>query len=132
MRNLNERNLNEPLKEEKELTTADIAKKNADVVPFARKVETAQESSPFLSGADADDMHHRWNDIQAGFVDEPRKAVEDADKLVARGIQRLAEVFSTERAKLEEQWSRGEKISTEDLRLVLQRYRTFFTRLLSV
>src|SRR3954468_5584813 len=117
------KNLNEPRKEERELTTADIAAKNPEVVPFTRKNETARESSPFLFGADADDMHRRWNEIQTGFVDEPRKAVEDADKLVARGIQRLAEVFSTERTKLEEQWSRGEKISTEDLRLVLQRYR---------
>jgi hypothetical protein len=74
----------------------------------------------------------RWTDIQAGFVDEPRHAVEQADGLVADTIKRLAEVFADERGHLEEQWSRGEDVSTEDLRLGLQRYRSFFDRLLSV
>jgi hypothetical protein len=58
--------------------------------------------------------------------------VEDADKLVASAIKRIAEGFANERAKLEGQWSRGEQISTEDLRVVLQRYRSFFSRLLSL
>jgi hypothetical protein len=63
---------------------------------------------------------------------EPRKAVEQADGLVASAMKRLAEVFAEERAGLEKQWDRGESVSTEDLRVALQRYRTFFDRLLSV
>jgi len=74
----------------------------------------------------------RWTDVQAGFVDEPRQAVERADGLVAETIKRLAEVFAEERSQLETQWSRGEDVSTEDLRLALRRYRSFFDRLLSV
>ena len=73
----------------------------------------------------------RWTDVQTGFVDEPRQAVERADELVAEVIQRLAKVFADERGKLEEQWGRGDDISTEDLRVALQRYRSFFERLLS-
>ena len=74
----------------------------------------------------------RWSDIQAAFVDEPRRAVEQADGLVASAMKRLAEVFAEERSTLEQQWDRGDSVSTEDLRIALQRYRTFFQRLLSI
>jgi inorganic triphosphatase YgiF len=77
-------------------------------------------------------MHDRWTSIQASFVDEPREAVRQADTLVAEAIQRLAETFAREKANLEEQWGRGDDISTEDLRQALRRYRSFFDRLLSV
>ena len=72
-----------------------------------------------------------WEEIQVRFVDEPRGAVEDADALVATVMQRLAEGFASERERLEAQWGRGEDISTEDLRVALQRYRSFFQRLLA-
>jgi len=65
-------------------------------------------------------------------VDEPRKSVENADSLVAAAIKRLAEIFARERSSLEQQWAQGGDVSTEDLRLALQRYRSFFDRLLSV
>jgi hypothetical protein len=65
-------------------------------------------------------------------VDEPRQAVERADGLVARVTKRLAEGFAGERGRLEEQWTRGGDVSTEDLRLALRRYRSFFDRLLSI
>lgn len=77
-------------------------------------------------------FRQRWSDIQAGFVDEPRRAVEQADSLVAETMQRLAQVFSRARQQLEHQWDRGEDVTTEDLRVALQRYRAFFDRLLSV
>jgi hypothetical protein len=76
-------------------------------------------------------FQRRWEEIQTRFVDEPRGAVEDADGLVANLMQQLAEGFAKERERLEAQWGRGEDISTEDLRVALQRYRTFFQRLLS-
>jgi hypothetical protein len=103
-----------------------------EVVPFERKAGTSSDDVPLLANDEAEDLRHKWSSIQAGFVDEPRNAVQEADKLVARAVQRLAEVFSEERTKLEQQWSRGDKVSTEDLRVVLQRYRSFFSRLLSV
>src|SRR5438309_839041 len=73
-----------------------------------------------------------WSQIQIGFVDEPRQAVERADALVARLMKRLAEVFANERSELERQWDRGDRISTEDLRVALTKYRSFFDRLLSI
>jgi hypothetical protein len=73
----------------------------------------------------------RWESIQVTFVDDPRDAVENADALVAELMQQLADGFARERERLEGQWSRGEDVSTEDLRVVLQRYRSFFRRLLS-
>lgn len=81
--------------------------------------------------SDHEAMRARWEAIQAGFVDEPRRAVEDADALVAQVIRQLAESFAAERARLEAQWSRGDQVSTEDLRVALQRYRSFFQDLLS-
>jgi hypothetical protein len=47
-------------------------------------------------------------------------------------MKRLAEVFAEERSRLEKQWDRGDRVSTEELRVALQRYRSFFQRLLSV
>jgi hypothetical protein len=94
--------------------------------------DVADGSAPLFPTGEADGFRSRWQEVQTGFVDEPRTAVEQADGLVAEMMQRLATVFSDERAKLEEQWSRGDDISTEDLRVALRRYRSFFDRLLSV
>jgi hypothetical protein len=73
----------------------------------------------------------RWKEIQAEFVDEPRKAVQDADALVAELMQRLAQMFASEREQLESRWAAGDDVSTEDLRHGLRRYRSFFERLLA-
>ena len=93
---------------------------------------SASNADGSLLPADMDaTFQERWKEIQTRFVDEPRGAVEDADSLVANLMQQLAEGFAKERERLEAQWGRGEDISTEDLRVALQRYRTFFQRLLS-
>jgi hypothetical protein len=88
-------------------------------------------SAPLFSESDIGDLRGRWSNVQAGFVDEPRRAVEEADKLVAAVMKRLAEGFANERSTLEKQWDRGDNVSTEDLRVALQRYRSFFDRLLN-
>jgi hypothetical protein len=72
----------------------------------------------------------RWEEIQAGFVDEPQKSVEEADSLVSDLMQRVTNGLSSERERLEKQWAAGDDVSTEDLRVALTRYRTFFDRLL--
>jgi hypothetical protein len=89
-------------------------------------------ATPLFPTGEAEAFRTRWMDVQTGFVDEPRSAVEQADTLVAEMMKRLAQVFADERGKLEEQWSRGDDISTEDLRQALRRYRSFMDRLLSV
>jgi|AAFX01.1.fsa_nt_gi hypothetical protein len=78
------------------------------------------------------DFRARWREIQTGFVDEPRHAVEQADELVAELMQRLAQSFSEQRTNLEHQWDASDEVSTEELRVALTRYRSFFERLLSV
>jgi hypothetical protein len=78
------------------------------------------------------DFRSQWSKLQTGFVDEPRRTVEGADKLVAAVMQRLADGFANERSGLEKQWDSGDNVSTEDLRLALQRYRAFFDRLLEL
>jgi len=94
--------------------------------------KSSEGTAALFSGDETHDLQGRWEKIQIAFVDEPRKAVEQADSLVATTIKRLAEVFAQERSKLEGQWGRGDNVSTEDLRVALQRYRSFFQRLLSV
>jgi hypothetical protein len=96
-----------------------------------QEADGESESTALLPGDQASEFQGRWETLQTGFVDEPRRAVEDADALVAELMQRLASSFSDERSALEEQWDRGDDVSTEDLRVALQRYRSFFERLLS-
>jgi len=98
--------------------------------PGAARAGTAEE--PLLDRALVSRFQNRWDEIQTGFVDEPRRAVEEADALVALAIRELAQSFANERAGLERQWDRGDDVSTEDLRQSLQRYRSFFGRLLSI
>lgn len=88
--------------------------------------------NPLFPPGDARDLRSRWDAIQASFVDEPRRAVEEADALVAGAMKRLAETFAQERSRLEEQWDSDGQASTEDLRIALKRYRAFFGRLLAI
>lgn len=90
------------------------------------------EQTALFSQDESRNLHSQWDSVQVGFVDEPRQAVERADELVAGSMKRLAEIFATERERLEKQWDRGDSVSTEELRQALRRYRSFFGRLLSV
>ena len=135
---------------ERELTTADMAQpkeqpSQADLtsrdsretshlraVPTPDRTDDASiDSTPLLGDDETRGFRTRWDSIQAQFVDDPRHAVEEADHLVAEAMQRLAQVFSEERADLEQQWDRGDDVSTEDLRVSLRHYRAFFQRLLA-
>lgn len=88
--------------------------------------------TPLFANDELNGYRTRWSAIQTGFVDEPRRAVEEADTLVAELMKRLADVFSEERRQLEANWERADQVSTEDLRIAMRRYRSFFERLLSV
>jgi hypothetical protein len=88
--------------------------------------------TPLFAADSAKAFRSRWQDIQTSFVDEPGRAVENADSLVAEVMQQLSRTFAEERAKLEPQLVQGEEISTEDLRMAIRRYRSFFDRLLSI
>lgn len=125
------------LEGEDRLTTADLASGQSQIVEQEKGIIASDRQSdaraePLFPSKDADELRSRWDSIQAGFVDEPRKAVEEADSLVALAMKRLAETFANERSQLEGQWDRGDDVSTEDLRVALRRYRSFFGRLLSM
>jgi hypothetical protein len=90
-----------------------------------------QPHAPLLEDHELQSILVRWKDIQAEFVDEPRRAVQDADALVAELMQRLAQMFASEREQLESRWAGGDDVSTEDLRHGLRRSRSFFERLLA-
>jgi hypothetical protein len=95
-------------------------------------ISSEEGFEPLFDQGEADDFRSRWYGIQSGFVDQPRRSVEEADELVAAVMKRLAEVFAGERENLEQEWGSGDDVSTEDLRVALRRYRSFFDRLLSV
>jgi len=116
---------------DRQTSDQDDGLKNVDVQAQAA-ASTGAQPAPLFSTDETQNFRSRWDDIQTGFVDEPRRAVEQADSLVAEAMKRLAEIFSDERTELEQQWDRGDDISTEDLRVALQRYRSFFDRLLAV
>ena len=131
---------------EEELTTADLAQEGKvaassgpkpvaserPVTEMNRAQNQTTDATPLFPNNELENLRRRWQEIQTAFVDEPRKAVEQADSLVASAMKRLAEVFAEERANLEKQWDRGDNVSTEDLRVAFRRYRTFFDRLLSI
>src|SRR5262245_879663 len=132
-----------PATEEWDLSAVDRKTINTEMIaatgkaePELRAVESHDKNEPELSPLFSDeterDLRTHWHEIQTGFVDEPRRAVEQADELVARLMQQLAQSFSDQRNNLERQWDQADKISTEDLRLALRRYRSFFERLLSI
>jgi hypothetical protein len=92
---------------------------------------TATDDVDLSLFADADELDARWTDIQADFVDDPRRAIEKADELVADVLDRVTSRFAEQRSMLEGQWRRGDDVTTEQLRLALRQYRSFFRRLLS-
>jgi hypothetical protein len=152
--------MSDSLLEDDSLTTADIARPSAprqtraaaidsnsnqpnpvdnpETQPIPLPATTNASSAPAATNSGPlfpdDELHNfraRWDQVQTSFVDEPRQAVEQADSLVANVVKRIAEQFAAERSKLEDQWGKGDNVSTEDLRQALRRYRSFFDRLLS-
>ena len=100
-------------------------------VPSQTGTEDADDVDALMPADKAQYFESRWEEIQAAFVDDPRRSLEQANQLVDVVVRQLTQGFSTERTKLEDQWARGADVSTEELRVALQRYRSFFHRLLA-
>lgn len=79
----------------------------------------------------AESYSSRWDTVKGEFVDEPRRAVADADALVGELLDELQELFKAQRSEIERGLD-ADETSTEDLRVALRRYRSFFDRLLSI
>jgi hypothetical protein len=124
--------MNELMQEER-VSTADLAGRQdmAARNDMARN-DMKEDQGPLLTPDFVQDLRTKWDRIQTSFVDEPRAAVQQADELVASAIKRLTESFADTRSNLERQWDRGEDINTEDLRMALRRYRSFFQKLMTV
>jgi hypothetical protein len=110
---------------------ADMAGRPNDPTTDQPSDPTTAAAAPLVADNAAVDYRARWDVVQQGFVDDPRNAVSEADKLVDDVLKHLADGFDRQRQDLEHQWSAGEP-STEDLRSALQRYRAFFQRLLTL
>ncbi|MDF2825347.1 MAG: hypothetical protein K0R68_2755 [Mycobacterium sp.] len=117
-------------------TTPGTATQGTSATPGTGSHDRGQDGSSagdaLFGEQDLSELRARWNDVQAAFVDDPRACVQQADGLVSTAVEQLTANFSHTRSRLEEQWSRGEEASTEDLRVALKRYRDFFDRLLAV
>lgn len=98
--------------------------------PTEPGAQTDDEIPQLLTPEDEEGFRARWQEVQNEFVDDPRDAVHTADALVADVMQKLAATFADHKEELEGQWNRGEQADTEDLRLALRHYRSFFNRLL--
>jgi hypothetical protein len=92
---------------------------------------TIGEDTGFLPEDRMNSLRDQWSDVQAAFVDDPQNAVQRAHALVTQLVDDLVQTFSQERTTLEGQWKGGGNADTETLRIALQRYRSFFNRLLS-
>lgn len=114
---------------ESEPNSRDYETNDAKTRPLNTVDSRAEEPSYLRQDAQAD-VNSRWQEVQTEFVDDPRKSVAHAHQLVSDAVQRIVDTFTEERNQLERQWSEGGDVSTEDLRVCLQRYRAFFTRLL--
>ena len=115
-----------------EPTREPVAQEPVAQEPVAQQPSAGATDQSLFGDGDLSGFRSRWTEVQAAFVDDPRDCVQKADGLVSDVVDRLTAGFANARSGLEEQWSRGEQVSTEDLRLALQRYRDFFERLLAV
>jgi hypothetical protein len=134
------KNLNEPHRHDDSLRKPDATREastrpdsDPEVVPFqrARGAETSSLETSF-SKRQVEELRMRWATIQTSFVDDPRKAVDDADQFVGSAIKQLQEILFAQRANLEKQWKRGDEVSTENLRVCMQNYRNVFDRLIAM
>jgi len=127
------RNLNEPRRDRD--VVRDVASEKrpeGEVISMeGRRLNTREEGS-LVGTRQIEELRGRWSGIQASFVDDPRKAVQEADALVSSAIEQIEGSFRDQRAQLEKQWSKGTDASTEDLRVAVQHYRALFDRILSL
>ena len=119
-----------PVRAEGSLDTVDTEEPGTRSGAHTADQHAASEDAPPLFDADAvTSFRGRWQEVQTGFVDDPRRAVRDADELVAAVISALASSFAEHKGDLEAQWREGEP-ATEELRVALRRYRSFFDQLI--
>ena len=108
-----------------------VERRAADENTPANTAQEEHELAPLFGEQTAENFRTRWLAIQSKFVDDPRDSVKQADDLVTDVIESITASFADRRGSMEKQWSSGET-STEDLRIALKQYRSFFDRLLTL
>lgn len=123
---------NEQITEERrEERRAETGKAGDDNRNVNRDTNREEDFAPLFEDSEAEGFRTQWLDIQSKFVDDPSVAVKEADDLVAEVIKNITRSFADKRIALEGQWKSGD-VSTEDLRMALKHYRSFFNRLLTL
>lgn len=121
---------------EQEANVDVVGKRDTRVVGDMRDVPAesrdTERYAPLFENKRSEQFRNQWLEIQSRFVDDPAISVKEADELVDQVIKNITRMFADERNSLETQWNSGDKVSTEDLRMALRRYRSFFDRLLSL
>jgi len=118
-----------PAHTESAITSTEPAGGMADPTPSGTQ---SSADRPLFADDELAKLRARWDNVQTGFVDDPKDCVQKADGLVSDVVEQLTNGFTEARSRLEQHWGRGEEASTEDLRVALKRYREFFDRLLAV
>jgi hypothetical protein len=121
------KNLNEPHRD----VPAETLSTDPQVVPIGTLRSKNPCDPPLIPKRETEDLRLRWTAVQSTFVDNPRKAVDDANALVSSAMKQIEESFRSQRTQIEKQLTKGVAASTEDLRVALQNYRTLFDRLLT-
>jgi hypothetical protein len=120
------------MEERENLTDRNVAEITREQSESDQQKERTEELEPLFEKEEAENFRSRWMEIQTKFVDNPQESVREADELVANALKSVTAGFHNRRTSLEKQWNHGDNVSTEDLRMALKRYRSFFDRLLSL
>jgi hypothetical protein len=94
--------------------------------------EIEQSITTLFENGEAEHFRTVWLEVQGRFVDDPIDSVREADNLVNAVLENIEETLENKKMLLEDQWTSGGNVSTEELLLVLKQYRSFFNRLLSL
>jgi hypothetical protein len=109
-----------------------ISTEGVTQTPMKEAMKEDAKLAPLFTQDVATDFRSRWDLVQRSFIDGPREAVHAADELVAQVTKSLADTFAKQRSELEQGLDQQEAATTENLRIALRQYRSFFERLLSI
>ncbi len=87
---------------------------------------------PSFSQEELGELQSRWKAIQVQFVDEPCSAVEQAEAFVAETSERVKQMLVDKQKVLGQQWLNHDEVTTEELRVIMQDYRTLLNQMLKL
>ena len=88
---------------------------------------SARREFQVFDPGELDGYRSRWESLQLGFVDDPKRAAEEADTVVGEVLGRITERRQTLSDELNRQSEQD--ADTESMRLAVRNYRALFRRL---